>query len=212
MKHNKGEESFSTRVPGTFQLHNSTLDFSILALESTNLSQGYPRRRREARRRQGKPRAGKQMTPTGDSAHQRPIRVLGGDSRHRRQAATVKQGQSCSGCSNSGEGKGNAGQLVPVAALERPREEVRSLGWWGIGRSTEFTAGAPMADGSGSVLARGEDRSAFIDKHALTRGSRASSHGGPWHGQGGGAVANSRPGAARRAYGGVAVGWPARRV
>jgi hypothetical protein len=67
---------------------------------------------------------------------------------------------------------------VPVAALGRPREEVRSLKWWGIGRSTEFTAGAPMADGSGSVLARGEDRPAFIDKPALMRGSRASSHVG----------------------------------
>jgi hypothetical protein len=135
-----------------------------------------------------------------------------GDRRHRRQAATAKQGRHCRGCSNSGEGKGNVGQLVPVAALGRPREDVRSLKWRGIGRSTEFIVGAPMADGSGSVLTRGEDRPAFIDKRALMRGSRASSHDGPWHGEGGGMTANRRPGAARSAYGGVAVGWPTGRV
>jgi hypothetical protein len=56
--------------------------------------------------------------------------------------------------------------------------------------------------------------SSFIGAHALWRGSRVSSPSGLRHGTRAvrTAMANSQPGAALRAYGGDAVGWPARRA
>jgi hypothetical protein len=53
----------------------------------------------------------------------------------------------------------------------------------------------------GSIYKRSCLGEGFTTNTHVSQGSR--------HGQGGGAAANSRPGAARRAYGGVAVGWPA---
>jgi hypothetical protein len=75
----------------------------------------------------------------------------------------------------------------------------------------EFTVSTTGGGNGGSVCgkARSGEVSSFIGACALWRGSRESSHSGLRHGQGGGTAVNSRPGAARRAYGGVAVGWPA---
>jgi hypothetical protein len=51
----------------------------------------------------------------------------------------------------------------------------------------------------GSIYKRSCLGEGFTTNTHVNQGSR--------HGQGGGVVANSRPGAARRSYGGVAVGW-----
>jgi hypothetical protein len=75
----------------------------------------------------------------------------------------------------------------------------------------EFTVSTTGGGNGGSVCgkARGGEVSSFIGTRALWRGSRESSHIRLRHGQGGGVAGNSRPGAARRAYGSVGVGWPA---
>jgi hypothetical protein len=62
--------------------------------------------------------------------------------------------------------------------------------------------------------ARGGEVSSFIGARALWRGSRELSPSGLRHATRAvrAATANSQPGAALRAYGGDAVGWPARRA
>jgi hypothetical protein len=78
----------------------------------------------------------------------------------------------------------------------------------------EFIVSTTGGGNGGSVCgrARGGEVSSFIGARALWRGSRESSDSGLRHGQGGGAAANSCPGAVRHAYGDVAVGWPSRTV
>jgi hypothetical protein len=78
----------------------------------------------------------------------------------------------------------------------------------------EFTGSTTGGGNGGSACgkARGGEVSSFIGAHALWRGSRESLHSGLRHGARAvqAATANSRPGAARRAYDGDSVGFPAR--
>jgi hypothetical protein len=80
----------------------------------------------------------------------------------------------------------------------------------------EFTVGTTGGGNGGSACgkARGGEVSSFIGARALWRGSRESSHSGLRHGARAvrAVTANSQPGAALRAYGGDAVGWPAQRA
>jgi hypothetical protein len=77
----------------------------------------------------------------------------------------------------------------------------------------EFTVSTTGGVNGGSVCGRvrGGEVSSFIGARALWRGSRESSPSGLRHGTRAvrAATANSQSGAALRAYGGDAVGWPA---
>jgi hypothetical protein len=77
--------------------------------------------------------------------------------------------------------------------------------------------GAPLAAAMAARCggkARGGEVSSFIGAHAWWRGSRESSPSGLRHGARPvrAATTYSQPGAVLRAYGGDAVGWPARRA
>jgi hypothetical protein len=126
------------------------------------------------------------------------------------------------GRNHSGELAARAGQQASAGATGGPKGVGSSTSWRGKAGGGGVHRVASMADGGGSVLARGEDRSALYPSSRRLRhwlGHQVKASPGMGHSMAGVqrngrrcTAANRQPGAARSAYDGDSVGWPARRV